>query len=423
MKNQVKILSIVFVLILGFSIIPIQYIDAVKIPPTPAFSNATTSNDTIQAKNYKTQLNFIGIGPIKITGSDNSKTVYFNATLSNGTTITPITCTSNYAFTKVTSSGIFTCSPINSSSTSSGNIGTITGASNLGTSGTAVFSGISGSLLQFFKLISGNSNCVITVNSTNVIFTCNSITSINSQTGPAYNIVGTLNNVTVTNSTNQGKINLGSRVVIIDGSNQEITKGITTDKQIDLNSFFVDDLDNTKKLGWQLSGITSGKILTISPNQTTTQHLNIPNTVSTSTFQMEFNTNETNGGNRTGLASATPVMHGLKTMITTKDQGKINVYIGSGWASPSRSSTGCRLTIQYGTGSPPNAGNALTGTRVFNIQYVDASGVGAKLPINLGGWISGLSINTKYWVDIGESNVSGTGTCNVNNPSISLTGY
>ena len=46
--------------------------------------------------------------------------------------------------------------------------------SNLGTSGTGVFTSMSGSVLQFLKVISANNNCAFSSNATNVILTCTS---------------------------------------------------------------------------------------------------------------------------------------------------------------------------------------------------------------------------------------------------------
>ncbi len=159
--------------------------------------------------------------------------------------------------------------------------------SNLGTSGIGPYSGMSGSVLQFLKLTSANNNCSFSGNTTNVILTCVSGSSSGSQlfdadhasgstslVGPRlnatantaktisggngisfsnantthfqinqkiyqnntinnlaqsvnYNIVrGGVGNVTVTNSTNQVAINLGSNVVVTGGNNQTLSKAL-----------------------------------------------------------------------------------------------------------------------------------------------------------------------------------------------------
>lgn len=160
-----------------------------------------------------------------------------------------IDCGAGHFLRKLVNSTGFTCGA------ESG--GTITTGTNLGTSGIGVFAGVSGPALTFFKLISANSNCIYSVNATNVILTCSigGITSINGQTGPAYNIVGTLENVTVTNSTNQAKLNLGDLVVITNGDPQTIKKLITFKNQAKIyglllnatskaNSYTIDKLDD-----------------------------------------------------------------------------------------------------------------------------------------------------------------------------------
>ena len=80
--------------------------------------------------------------------------------------------------------------------------------SNLGTHGIGpYFSNFNATKLQFLSDLSANSICAYTSNSTNNILTCNAITSINSQTGPAIVIhPGKLRNVKVTNGTNNLQI-------------------------------------------------------------------------------------------------------------------------------------------------------------------------------------------------------------------------
>lgn len=187
------------------------------IPPTNAYSGIITSNDTVLAPNYFSNATFQGLHGIQVFGSNNSQTIYFNATLSNGTVITPITCSNNYQLHSVSSGGVFTCAPNNStggsgstldtmqnltpaqayvfarnntninfqfrgfnftgslSGSNSSNLITIHGniyqnntGSNLGTSGVGIFSSMSGSVLQFLKLIGGQ-GISVSSNSTNAI--------------------------------------------------------------------------------------------------------------------------------------------------------------------------------------------------------------------------------------------------------------
>ena len=48
------------------------------IPPTNANSRITTGNGTVHEMNYSSNYNFVGTGSATVTGSNNSKTIYFN---------------------------------------------------------------------------------------------------------------------------------------------------------------------------------------------------------------------------------------------------------------------------------------------------------------------------------------------------------
>jgi len=221
------------------------------------------------------------------------------------------TCSSGYfvsAYSNVT--GIYTCSL--------GNSGTITGGSNIGTSGVGFFKNSTGNTINLRNLTttrtdlftltqssnnvniassfkSNNITCaagnaVTSFNNSTGTYTCSpfgslssAITSVNSQTGPSINIVCQTGNTTCTNSTNQIKVGFGVNPVITGLSPQTVTKPIKLN-QLNASSSRVDDNDNTKKLTWLLSGMTTGKTLTIRSNQTTSQGLNIPNISTTDTL-------------------------------------------------------------------------------------------------------------------------------------------
>ena len=212
------------------------------IPPTNAYSGIITSNDTVLAPNYFSNATFQGLHGIQVFGSNNSQTIYFNATLSNGTVITPITCSNNYQLHSVSSGGVFTCAPNNSTGGSgstldtmqnltpaqayvfaknntninfqfrgmnftgslfgsnSSNLITIHGniyqnntGSNLGTSGVGIFSSMSGSVFQFLKLIGGQ-GISVSPNSTNAIISTNF--KVNNQTCSAGYFVSAYDNKT-----------------------------------------------------------------------------------------------------------------------------------------------------------------------------------------------------------------------------------
>lgn len=315
MKKVFLSIGIIFVLVgQGISYGQMPYHD---FPPTPAFRYVGTPSGQISAKNYYYPLNVTGSGCVSVTGVNSTHTMTisgsacgssanqgtYNTTQANNvninvggskinfingtngqvnvinspgknqvnitigsTTPTGITSINSQTGPAITIKGAHGTSVTSSANTITVN-STIyqnnTGA-NLGTSGTGVFSSMSGSVLQFLKLISGNSNLVLSSNSTNIIFTLNNVlnsaiiringnmsanqtiatttpititdsgsthtigcgtcitsdsdnylTSINSQTGPAINIVCASNNTTCTNSTNQIKINTGNNLAYV----------------------------------------------------------------------------------------------------------------------------------------------------------------------------------------------------------------
>jgi hypothetical protein len=82
-----KITGIFLVVLLLSSIVvflPINA-DAVKIPPTKAFSRATTSNSTVYAMNYSTPINFLGGKNVNITGNNLTKTIKISVNIANTT--------------------------------------------------------------------------------------------------------------------------------------------------------------------------------------------------------------------------------------------------------------------------------------------------------------------------------------------------
>jgi len=109
----------------------------VNVPPTRAFAKMSDGTNHVTAKNY--------LGQINITGGSG-----ISVSVANGTTAPSLTITN----------------------TASSGLSKIQG-SNLGSSGVGLFAGnFNASMLQFYSLISANSNCSISSNGTNVILNC-----------------------------------------------------------------------------------------------------------------------------------------------------------------------------------------------------------------------------------------------------------
>lgn len=133
-----KVLSLLCISLISISIIPnaFPYTDSF-IPPTIAFSKIYSGANHIQAKNYYGKVNITAGAGITVS-------------VTNGTTAPSIT---------IANSGASGLQKIQ--------------GSNLGTHGVGPFvSNFNASMLQFLSLVSLNSNCVITSNSTNVILNC-----------------------------------------------------------------------------------------------------------------------------------------------------------------------------------------------------------------------------------------------------------
>ena len=349
--------------------------------------------------------------------------------------------------------GVVSVAVIGSGSTSA-NTGNITittktyqnnTGSNLGTSGTGVYSSMSGSVLQFLKMISANSNCSFSSNTTNVILTCSTgsanpapkvvINSFNSSSftfggGPGISVLtassvdtiknigvislaGTSHNFTSSASTGNLTGNLGDGVVMTGLSAQTITKPLKVNSLNDSSSI-VDANAGNKKVTFLNSGATASTTLTVRENQTTSQGLNIPNIVRTETFAIKPQINFTAQANRTGTANTGPgVMLGPGTRITPEVTGRIEINV-SGYTTSSVAADGCSVQIRYGTGGDPLNGAAASGTKIGSDIVTTMAATTARTGFSNTVQVTGLAIGTPVWIQLSESAVTG-GTCTVDN--------
>lgn len=190
----------------------------VNIPPTRAFAKISDGTSHVTAKNYLGQINVTGgsgitvsvtngttapkititntasSGLSKIQGSNlgthgigpfasnfNASMLQFlsvvsgnsNCVVSSNSTNIILTCTGGAAgVSSAIGGGSVTVSPTTGDIVITGKTYQNNTGTNLGTSGTSIYTSNSGSALQFLKLISANSNCAFSANSTNVILTC-----------------------------------------------------------------------------------------------------------------------------------------------------------------------------------------------------------------------------------------------------------
>jgi hypothetical protein len=126
---------------------------------------------------------------------------------------------------------------------------------------------------------------------------------------------------------------------------------------------------------------------------------------------------QTGSGSPTGTTSGTGVMCGLgsliSSVITPVISGNILAFV-NGALNNNTAGGGAQAQIRWGTGSVPANGAALTGTAVgVNAQRAGAAwGSNQTCPYSVNALITGLTLGTQIWIDIGQSAVVG-GTMNL----------
>jgi hypothetical protein len=155
--------------------------------------------------------------------------------------------------------------------------------------------------------------------------------------------------------------------------------------------------------------------------------LDVNGTIRTSSGAVRFSdgTQMTSANARTYQATpADPVsfngngMAGLAGSFTPQKSGNVLIVI-SGYMYNSSGSTTSQAQIRYGTGGAPANGAALTGTTAgSNIEALD-SATSRRFPFSCNAVVTGLTIYTTYWLDLGLTSGSGTTQVRVFQVSIS----
>src|SRR6185312_870155 len=225
--------------------------------------NTTCTNSTNQIK--------IGFGVNPVITGGSPQTISKLITSTGGLTMSSSNI--DLGTNQITRSGHFTVLDLTSGTLLHTN-GTFLGTHSSGSLGTSVTvtSLNNAGHASTFPLTTG------TLCQTNMTGTCGTNSGVTS-------ITGTAHNVTASASTGAVTLNTGDGVVQTGLSAQTVTKPIKLN-QLNASSSLVDNNDNTKKLTWLLSGMTTGKTLTIRSNQTTSQGLNIPDISNTDTVDL-----------------------------------------------------------------------------------------------------------------------------------------
>jgi hypothetical protein len=149
---------------------------------------------------------------------------------------------------------------------------------------------------------------------------------------------------------------------------------------------------------WRLTAVT-GTSPTATPTWANVEAM------TTATFQtVEFGL--------AGTTSTTGVMYGLGAngaVITPVRSGKVFVTFG-GLITNNVAGSISAVLINYGTGTPPANGAAITGTRLGQSAQAHNYAAGAYIPFSLSGIVVGLTLGTQAWFDIVQVVVAGGGT-------------
>lgn len=132
----------------------------------------------------------------------------------------------------------------------------------------------------------------------------------------------------------------------------------------------------------------------------------------------DSNTAQSTPSNPTGTTDLTGKMMGLAGAITPTSTGKVLINI-SGTSSNDTLLDGASMQIRTGTGTAPANGAALTGTAQGGKVRSNTAVSGELIPFALNAIVTGLTLNTAVWIDVGLAAITG-GTASISDISISV---
>lgn len=121
----------------------------------------------------------------------------------------------------------------------------------------------------------------------------------------------------------------------------------------------------------------------------------------------------------TQTSSTTGVMMGLAASITPTVSGRVKIVV-TGNIRNSILASGANVQLRYGTGSAPANAAALTGTVLGSLNKFTAPVAAVKIPFALCFIVTGLTVGTAYWVDVGLAAVT-SGNASIADVDISCT--
>lgn len=156
---------------------------------------------------------------------------------------------------------------------------------------------------------------------------------------------------------------------------------------------------------------------------------NILRSNGTSFVSSPVNTGQFTPSDPTGTQSSTAVMMGLGTTvsITPNGSGIVLIIISGSIVNTAGSAGGpfnsSNLQIRYGSGTAPSNGVAVTGTAVGSQMTQQSHNNTNQVAFSLSAIVSGLTVSTKYWIDLSLQDVNEptpNGPVDLSNISISV---
>jgi hypothetical protein len=203
---------------------------------------------------------------------------------------------------------------------------------------------------------------------------------------------------------------------------------------IDCLGYWSDPVTPSKQIAQSASAATASTILTLSSKQTTSQTLSYPNITTASTIAIKppLQTSLSSVANPTGTTTLGVFMGlgqapaaGLGWSITPQVTGRCLCFV-QGTVNNNTSGGGATWDIVIGTGSAP--ANGASSATVFGYPNVIFSQStywlfitgNLEYPFYMMGVITGLTLNTTYWLDInlGRSQPPNTGTVSITSASV-----
>jgi hypothetical protein len=107
-----------------------------------------------------------------------------------------------------------------------------------------------------------------------------------------------------------------------------------------------------------------------------------------------------------GTTSTTLVMAGYGQTFTPSKTGRVLIILLAN-VNNNTAGDGVQAVLSYGSGTPPAANSALTGTQAGGTAKETSAAASASNEVALAAVVSGLTVGTTYWLDVAYSAVTG----------------